>query len=65
MNLEQVNRKLSDIVLKRFKRGSSLDNIYIPAKQRKGFICVQNSVEPKDRNFNETFQHIHKEIKKL
>jgi len=65
MNLEQVNRMLSDIVLKRFKRGTSYDNVYIPPSNKRGFICVQNSVEPKDRSFNETFQHIHKEIKKL
>jgi hypothetical protein len=55
----KISKQFLDAVLPKRMRGSQSDNEYTP----KGIVCVQSTVEPDTSGFNETFNHIHKQLK--
>lgn len=58
----KIKETFEKAIFSRFERGSHEDNTYIPNERRK-FVCVAKTVEPETKGFNETFEHIHKQLK--
>lgn len=54
----KISKQFLDAVLPKRMRGSQLDNEYKP-----NIVCVRSSVQPETSGFNETFEHIHKQLK--
>ena len=54
-----ISKRFLDAVLPESMRGKQTDNEYTP----KGFVCVAKSTQPETEGFNETFEHIHKQLK--
>ena len=54
-----ISKRFLDAVLPERMRGKQTDNEYTP----KRFVCVAKSTQPETEGFNETFEHIHKQLK--
>lgn len=61
LNLIKMVRKIIEFLVNDDTKNLFLDPN--KPKSQKRFICVQSTIQPETSGFNETFEHIHNQLK--